>query len=151
VAEIHADIEALKALDEALVRFRYMQREVADRGDHEIEATRASLEAKASKWRQRLEQALSDLSACEYRAAAAAEQGGWVDCSGFARAVAEAEDRLAHVQGWQQRVEEEAGAFRSVANRFRGLLEADIPRTDDHLRGIITRLEAARRVQPPRP
>jgi hypothetical protein len=151
VAEIHADIDALKALHEALVRYRYVQRDVADRGDHEIEATRASLEAKASKWRLRLEQALSDLSACEYRAAAAAEEGGWVDCSGFARAVAEAEDRLAHVQSWQHRVEEEAGAFRATANRFRYLLEADIPRTDDHLRGIITRLDAARRVQPPRP
>lgn len=151
MAEIHADIEALKELHEALVRYRYAQRDVADRGDHEIEATRASLEAKASKWRLRLEQALADLSACQYRAAAAAEQGGWVDCSGFARAVAEAEERLGHVQGWQHRVEEEAGAFRATANRFRGLLEADIPRTDDHLRGIITRLETARRVQPPSP
>lgn len=151
MAEIQADIEALKALHDALVRFRYTQRDVTDRGDQEIEATRASLEAKASKWRLRLEQALSDLRACEYRAAAAAEQGGWIDCSGFARAAAEAGDQLAHVQSWQRRVEEEAGAFRSAANRFRSLLEADIPRTDDQLRGIITRLEAARRVQPPRP
>ena len=151
MAEIHADIEALKALHEALVRYRYAQRDTADRGDHEIEATRTSLEAKASKWRLRLEQALADLSACEYRAAAAAEQGGWVDCSGFARAVAEAEERLVHVQQWQQRVEEEASIFRTTANRFRGLLEADIQRANDQLRGIITRLEAARRVQPPSP
>lgn len=149
MTEIHADIEALTAFHEALVQYRYVQRDVADRGDHEIEVTQASLDAKASKWRLRLEQAQADLSACEYRAAGAAAEGRWVDCSGFARAAAEAEERLAHVQRWQQRVEEEAAAFRAAANRFRGLLETGIPRTDTHLTGIITRLEAARRVQAP--
>jgi hypothetical protein len=149
VTDIHADVDALKAFHDALVQFRYAQRDVADRGDHEIEATRASLEARASNWRARLEQYLADLSACEYRAAQAAEEGHWVDCSGFARAVTEAEERLDHVRRWQQRVEEEASAFHATADRFRSLLETDLPRTDNHLLGIITRLEAARRVQTP--
>ena len=53
---VHADIDALKRLHEALVRYRYAQRGVAERAGDEIEATRASLADKASRWAVRLEQ-----------------------------------------------------------------------------------------------
>jgi hypothetical protein len=149
VADIRADIGALKTFRDALARFRYTQRDVADRGDQEIEKTRASLEAKADRWRSRLDQRQADLQHCQQRAAAAAREGGYVDCSGFARAVQEAEDRLENIRRWQTRVEQEAGAFRSTASRFRNLIEVELPRTDAHLRAIINGLEAARQVQPP--
>ena len=167
MADIRADIGALKAFRAALARFRHAQRDVAHRGDYEIEKTRASLEAKAGRWRSILEQRQAELEDCRRRAAAAAAGprggpggyggygapgyggGGYVDCSGYARAVQEAEERLENIRRWQQRVEQEAGAFRSVADRFRNLIEVDVPRTDAHLLAIIEGLEAARRVQTP--
>jgi hypothetical protein len=149
VTDIHADIDALKEFHDALVRFQYAQRDVADRGDYEIEVTRASLEAKASRWRSQLEQRRAQLDACLYQAAQASAQGYRADCSAYVWAVQEAEERLKHIRRWQQRVEQEAGAFHAIASRFRSLLENDLPRTDSHLLRIINGLEAARRVQTP--
>jgi hypothetical protein len=54
VTRVHADIEALVGLHEALVRFRYAQRGVAERAGDEVELTRASLAAKASECEARL-------------------------------------------------------------------------------------------------
>jgi len=71
VTAIHADVDALTELRAALTRFRYAQREAADRGGDAIEATRADLEAKASRWRARLEQGQAELAACRDRATAA--------------------------------------------------------------------------------
>ncbi len=149
VADIHADIDALKGFQDALARFRLAARDVADRGDDEIEVTRASLEAKANRWRLRLEQWQAELEECQRRAAQAAADGGWVDCSGYLRAIQEAEERLENVRRWQQRVDQEASAFHATASRFRNLIENDLPRTESHLLAIIKGLEAARRVQAP--
>ena len=149
MADIHADPATLTAFRDALARFRYAQRDGADRGDYEIEKTRASLEAKAARWRSILERNQADLDRCRARAAAAAREGGYVDCSGFARAVAEAEERLANIRRWEQRVEQEASAFRGTAHRFRTLIEVDVPRTDAHLLEIIDGLAAAREIQAP--
>lgn len=146
MADIHADIDALRELAEALARFRHAQREVVERGNHEIEATRASLEAKAGSWRSQLARRQADLAACQQPAAPDAA-GPAPDCSAEARAVREAEERLDHIRRWQQRVDEEAGAFRSAAVRFRDLLELDLPRTENHLRAVISGLEASRRIQ----
>ena len=149
MADINARPTAIKAFRDALERFGYAQRDVADRGDNEIEKTRASLEDKAERWRLRFEQYQADLERCQDNAAAAAGQGRYVDCSGFARAAAEAERRLDNVRGWQHRVEQEADAFRGKARRFRDLLDVDLPRTDAHLLAIIEGLQAVRDVQVP--
>ena len=146
MADIHADIDALRELADALARFRHAQREVVERGDHEIEATRASLEAKAGRWRSLLARRQADLAACQHLAARETA-GPAPDCSAEARAVREAEERLGHIRRWQQRVDEEAGAFRSAAVRFRDLLDLDVPRTENHLRAVIGGLEASRRIQ----
>jgi hypothetical protein len=148
VADIHADIDALRELADALARFRHAQREVVERGDHEIEATRASLEAKAGRWRSLLTRRQADLAACQH-AAAGDGAAPAPDCSAEARAVHEAEVRLDHIRRWQQRVDEEAGTFRSAAVRFRDLLDLDLPRAENHLRAVIGGLEASRRVRVP--
>ena len=144
---IHADIEALTELRAALTRFRYAQREVADRGGDAIEATRASLEAKASRWRARLEQGRAELAACQDRAAAADDDQ--VDCSGYARAVSEADERLEHIRHWQQQIDQQVIEFAGATSRFKNLLEIDLPRAEEQLAAIIASLRAARRVQPP--
>jgi hypothetical protein len=150
VARIHADIDALRGLYQAMARFRQAGRGVADRGDDQITVTRASLEAKATRWRSRLEQANAELGACRLRAAEAAAVGiDLVDCSAYARAASEAEERLEHIRRWQYRVDAEASEFLGIASRFRAVLEEDLPRTEDHLRAIIASLEAARRLQVP--
>jgi hypothetical protein len=150
MTRVHADIEALKGLHEAVTRFRQVMREVADRGDDQVEMTRASLEARAGHWRSRLEQCQAELDACRFRAAEGdREHGGAApaeDCSGYARAVAEAAERLERVRGWQQRIDQQASEFLGSAGRFRDLLETGLPRTEEHLLAAIASLLAARRV-----
>ena len=146
MADIHVDIEALREFKDALIRFRHAQREVVERGDQEIELTRASLEAKAGRWRSLLARRQADLAACRLAAARQAATA-LSDCSAEASAVREAEERLEHIRRWQQRVEEEASAFRGAASRFRDALELDLPRTENHLLAIIKGLEAARGIQ----
>jgi hypothetical protein len=149
MTDINARPAAVKAFRDALAQFRHAQRDVADRGDDEIQKTLASLDAKAERWRMRLEQYQSDLARCEWQAAAADAEGRYVDCSGFARAVAEAEERLDNVRQWQRRVEQEADAFRGTASRFRDLLDVDTPRAEAHLLAVIDGLEAVRDVRLP--
>ena len=144
---IHADVDVLAGLRAALTRYRYAQREVADRGDDAIQAARASLEAKASHWRARLEQAQAELAACRDRSQTAA--GDPVDCSGYARAAAEAGQRLEHIRHWQQRIDQQAIEFHAAATRFAGLLDTDLPRAEEELAAIIASLKAARHVQAP--
>ena len=140
---VHADIDALKGLREALVRFRYAQREVAERGGDEIELTRASLAAKASHWQARLEQDRAELEACRASGGPKAAP----DSSAYVRAVEQTGERLEHVRRWQQRVEVEADEFRGTAGVFGGLLDSGLPRAETQLLALITSLEAARRVQ----
>ena len=159
MTSVHADIDALKGLHEALVRYRHTQREVANRGEAEINVIRASLEAKASRWRAQLEQCQAEFGACLERAAQAAAGGAAadgsaaadrpVDCSGYARAAEQCAERLEQIRRWQQRIDAEASEFAGTASRFSDLLENDLPRTEEHLLAIIRSLEAARRVQAP--
>ena len=141
MTKVHADIDALKEFYEALVRFRYAQRGVAERGRDEIEVSRASLAAKASRWQARLEQCQAELDACR---AGGGEEAA--DCSAYVRAVEQAGERLEHIRRWQQRVDTEASEFGGTASAYLDLLEVDLPRAESRLLAIITSLEAARRV-----
>ena len=97
---IHADIDALKGLRGALVRYRHAQREVTAWGEDQLRVTRASLEAKAGHCRTQLELNQAELGACQDRAAREAADetaGGTVDCSGYARA---ARSRQAPSSAW---------------------------------------------------
>jgi hypothetical protein len=105
------------------------------------------LAAKASRWQARLEQGRAELAACRDRAAA--EQDAPVDCSGYARAVSEADERLEHIQRWQQRIDQQVIEFHGATGRFKNLLETDLPRAEEQLAAIIASLHAARRVSPP--
>jgi hypothetical protein len=135
----------LKGFHEALVRFRYAQRGVAERGDDEIEMTRASLAAKASHWQAQLEQRQAELDAC--RAGGREKDAAAADCSAYAWAVEQAGERLEHIRRWQQRVDTEASEFGGTASAFLDLLENDVPRAESQLLALIASLEAARRVQ----
>src|SRR4051812_25119443 len=110
MARGQADIQALRELSTAIDRYQYEQRQVFTAARHEIESTRGSLERKAEKWRLRHDQDLWELADCERRSAAAAEHGGYLDCSPLARAAAEAAERLANVRTWQSRIEDEIAA-----------------------------------------
>jgi hypothetical protein len=151
VADIHADIVALKEFAGALARYRHAQREVVERGDYQIAATRASLEEKASQWRSLLAQRQANLAACQRAAALDAEAGGHADCSAQAAAVREAQQRLESIGRWQQQVEDGASALLGPASRFRNLLDVDLMRTENHLLAIVNGLEAARGVQVAQP
>ena len=146
---IHADIDALKGLHDALARYRHAQRDVAARGEDQVRATRSSLAEKASQLRGYVELAQAEYAGCRERAAAADPEDLPVDCSGYARAVEQATGRLEEVQLWQQRVDEAASEFAGVAGRFAGLLDDELPRMEEHLAAVIARLEATRRVQAP--
>ena len=149
---IHADIDALKGLHGALVKYRHAQRDVTARGQDQLRVTRASLEAKASRCRTQLELSQAELGACQDQAARVAADdtaGGTVDCSGYARAVEQCGERLESIRRWQQRIDAEASEFQGIASRFADLLENELPRMEEHLAAIIASLEAARRVQAP--
>jgi hypothetical protein len=146
VTDIHADIEALNEFADALVRYRHAQRAVADQADYQVAATRTALEEKESQWRALLARRRADLTACQR--AAKADEGGHADCSAEELAVREAEERLEQVRRWQQRVDDEAAAFRGAASRFRNLLDLDLPRAESHLRDVVSGLEAARGIRP---
>jgi hypothetical protein len=127
---------------------------VTGRSDEEIRVARASLEAKASRWRAQLEQSQAEFGACQERAAQAAADDavaadGPVDCSGYGRAVEQCGERLEQIRRWQQRIDAEASEFQGTASRFLDLLQNDLPRTEEHLLALIRSLEAARRVQAP--
>jgi hypothetical protein len=151
VADIHADIAALKDFADALTRYRHAQREVVERGDYEIAAARASLEEKAGQWRSLLADRRAELAACQRAAAMDTEPGGHPDCSAQAAAVREAQERLDSISRWQQQVEDGASAFLGPAGRFRNLLDVDLPRTENHLLAIANGLAAARGVQATQP
>jgi hypothetical protein len=147
VAAVHADIDALKGLHDALVRYRHAQRDVAARASGQVRVTRAALEAKASGLRAQLEMCQAEYAGCRERAAEADPEDLPVDCSGYARAVAQNAERLEQLQLWRQRVEAEASEFSGIAGRFDALLQDDLPRLEEHLAAIIGSLEAARRLQ----
>jgi hypothetical protein len=149
VAAVHADIDALKGLHDALTRYRHAQRDVAARAQDQVRVTRAALEEKASRLRGQLDMCQAEYAGCRERAAQADPDDLPVDCSGYARAVAQNAERLEQLQLWQQRVEAEASEFSGIAGRFDALLADDLPRMEEHLAAIIARLEAARRVQTP--
>jgi hypothetical protein len=149
VAAVHADIDALKGLHDALARYRHAQRDVAARASDQVRVTRAALEEKASRLRGQLDMCQAEYAGCRERAAQADPEDLPVDCSGYARAVAWNSERLEQLQLWQQRVEAEASEFAGVAGRFDALLADDLPRMEEQLTAIIARLEAARRVQAP--
>jgi hypothetical protein len=149
VAAVHADIDALKGLHDALVRYRHAQRDVAARASDQVRATREALEAKASQLRVQLEMCQAEYSGCQQRAAEADPEDLPVDCSGYARAVAQNAERLEQLQLWRQRVEAEASEFSGVAGRFDALLADDLPRMEEQLASIIGSLERARRLQAP--
>lgn len=165
MAEIHADIDALKGFRDALIRFRLEQRDVIARGDQEIEKTRASLEAKARRWQAELERRKAALAACRRAAPAAAGGGPYgrggppgyacggyaPDCSGLARDVAEAHEQLKHIRGWQRKVDREADAFRGAARRFRAQIENETARAEAHLLAIVNGLQATRGIKVSRP
>jgi hypothetical protein len=147
VAAIHADIDALKGLHGALARYRHAQRDVAARAQDQVRATQAALEEKASRLRAQLEMGQAEYAGCRERAAQAGPDDLPVDCSGYARAVAQDAGRLEQLQLWQQRVEAEVSEFSGIAGRFDALLADDLPRLEEHLAAIIASLERARRLQ----
>lgn len=149
MADINADIDAIKRFHDALVSFRYAQRTVVERAAYEIDATRASLERKANRWQLTLDQRQAELAACQRKAAQAAAKGYRWDCSAETWAVQEAIDRLEHIQSWQDRIEQEASAFVGPASRFRECLDVRLARTDSHLLAVVKALEAARGIQVP--
>jgi hypothetical protein len=149
VTGIHADIDALKGLHGALVRYRHAQREVAARGEDQVRMTRVALEEKASQLRAQLEMSQGEYAGCRERAAQAGPEDLPVDCSGYARAVEQATGQLEQIQLWQQRVEAEASEFSGIAGRFGALLADDLPRMEEQLAAIIASLERARQLQAP--
>ena len=72
-----------------------------------------------------------------------------MDCSGYGRAISEADERLEHIRHWQQRIDQQVMEFQGASSRFKDLLETDLPRAEEQLAAIIASLRAARRVQPP--
>lgn len=142
MTRIAADIEALDALRDALRVFAARQTDALDAAEHEISRTQAMLDAAERDAQYAVERCRAELMGCYREAAYAAEMGGWVDCSGYAYALAEAEDHLARIVRWQGRVQDAVSRYRAVERELAAALETDLPRATAYLADRITALEA---------
>ena len=142
MTRIAADVEALDALRDALRIFAARQTDALDSAEREIGRTQAMIEAAEREARREVERCRTALVDCYREADYAAAQGGWVDCSGYEYALAEAEDRLARILAWQSRVHEAVQQYRSVARSLQAALENDLPRATSYLADRIAALEA---------
>lgn len=142
MTHVYADVEALKALRAALPHFARRQYEAIEQAEAEIVRTQERLKAAEWEARSELEQARAALENCYLQAMLAAQQGYSVDCSGYEYALRRAEERLIRILEWQNRVRQEAEAFRSVAYAYRDHLADMISGATAYLDRRITALEA---------
>lgn len=142
MTQVHADVEALKALRGALPDFARRQYEAIEEAEAEIARTQQRLEAVEQEARYQVEQARAALENCYIQAMLAAQQGYSVDCSGYEYALRQAEERLIRILEWQNRVRQEAEAFRNVAYAYRDYLANAIAQATAYLDRRITALEA---------
>lgn len=142
MTRVYADVEALKTLRAALPDFARRQYEAIEQAEAEIARTQQRLETAEQEARYEVEQASAALQACYYQAMLAAQQGGSVDCSGYEYALRQAEERLIRILEWQNRVRQEAEAFRAVARAYQDHLADAIAQATAYLDRRITALEA---------
>ncbi|MDZ7379134.1 MAG: hypothetical protein ONB06_07270 [candidate division KSB1 bacterium] len=142
MSRVQADIEALKALRQALLTFASRQSDVLQSAESEIARTEAMLREAEQYWRRQVERCRVELEACIYRAMLAAQQGYSVDCSAYEYALQRAEEQLTRVIQWQARVQEAVAQYRTAAQRFASMLQNDLPRATSFLADRIAALEA---------
>lgn len=142
MTRVHADVEALKSLRATLPDFARRQYEAVEQAEAEIARTQQRLETAEQEARYEVEQARAALEACYYQAMMAAQQGGYVDCSGYEYALRRAEERLIRILEWQNRVRQEAEAFRTAARAYQDHLANAIAQATAYLDRRITALEA---------
>lgn len=142
MSRIYADIEALKALRQALLTFAARQHDTLQEAEAEIARTQAALHEAEQHWRYEVERRRAELEQCMLQAMRAAQEGYAVDCSGYAYALQSAEEQLTRLIQWQRRVEEAVTQYRSVAQAFASLLQELLPRATSYLADRITALEA---------
>jgi hypothetical protein len=149
MSDFDVEIGALRQFRDAVHRYWYEQRNVTEGVGHTIQSVEASLEGKARRWRARLEESRAELESCRARAAYAAEEGGYIDCSSWEQAAHEAQEKLEHIDRWRERVDREVSSFRGKADRFRNLLEIDVRRAESHVETMIAGLVSARDLKTP--
>ncbi len=142
MTRIYADIEALKALRQALLTYANRQAEALDEAEREIGRTQERLAQREEYWRRQVWRRSEELQQCLWEAQRAAAEGYYVDCSGYEYALHQAEEELERVVQWGRRVEEAAAQYRRVARRLISVLENDLPRATGFLADRIAALEA---------
>jgi len=142
MSRVQADIEALKALREALLTFANRQMSALESAESEIARTESMLDQAEQHWRYEVERRSQALQACLREAAYAAQQGYCVDCSGYEYALQEAEENLTRVVQWQARVQQAVSQYHSASHRLESALQNDLPRATAYLADRITALEA---------
>ncbi len=142
MTQVNAEVEALRALRQALPDFARRQYEAMEQAEQEIARTLQRL--KSAEWRAReeVEYARAALEGCFIQAMLAAQQGGSVDCSYYEHALRQAEEHLRRILEWQNRVQQEAEAFFAFARAYRDSLANQIAGATAFLDRRITALEA---------
>ena len=142
MTRIEADVDALKALRAALLRFGGRQTEALEAAAEEIQGTERLLEMAARHWAYQMDVRQERLHSCLREAAYAAAEGYRVDCSAQEAALLDAERHLARVIESQNRVREVVARYTVAAHRVSTSLGHDLPRATEYLAGRITALEA---------
>ncbi len=142
MTQVRADIEALKSLRSALIRFAQRQTEALEATEREIARKEKSLEDEEKRCRREVQRHSQRLQACLAAARAAAAKGGQVDCSPERASLHEAERELEQVRRRVVEVKTAAERYRRVAQRVQAMLHEQLPHATSFLQDRITALEA---------
>ena len=142
VTTIEGDPRAMNDLREAIRVFQGRATEVLYGMEGEIVPVERALEEARRYWEWECETRRDEVAGCLARAAIAAAEGGYVDCSPLRSALFEAEDRVREVIEQQTAVRRAREAFTEVARRYESLLASQSSHMDTFLTARATSLEA---------
>ncbi len=135
--EFEADIGAIRRFHDACQTYTHRQAETIDSALREMESFAARLQEAEQQWRWEVEDRSRRLERCLIEATYAAANGGYVDCSPFRAALAEAEAALAAVIRARHRFETAVYQFRAAADRYTKVLDAGMGRARRYLDACI--------------
>lgn len=142
MSDLQANLETVAQLRETLVGFVHRQQDALESVNDDIRWTLDKLDDARRHWQYRVDLYTRQAAECYERAAWAAAQGGWLDCSPYAKALGEAEEQLAEQIAAEDRFERAVEDYRVAHHRMADVLGLDVPRAVSYLDAILDGMEA---------
>lgn len=140
--QVEANCEALETLRQSLDRFFYEQKAATDRAAWLAGAMIDDLEHAERRWRMEAEHCEVELHRCLEEARYAAAHGGYIDCSGWSRGLADSQHNLGILALWRGRVEQASDHYLATKGSLQHWFDFDLPRAKHYLDNRIKALRA---------